>query len=137
MYINMSLKRSTFKYLEQEVADYYITIKNIEELSNDIIYSSPPYKEIRTNDPSDIVYHSVSLLVTNKLLKRMKETVAAIDVAFIEIDPFIREVLEDKYWKRIHLSWTEVSHLHGSEVRTVYRWRRVFIEDVAKRLGLN
>ena len=132
----MKLRKSTFRYIENEIYDHPQTKISLDELTEDIILSTPPYKEIRTPEPKDSTFYTASMLATNKIRMRMIDTVYAIDIAFIELAPEIRDILEDKYWKRAYLSWVVVAELHHMDKSTVYRWRSAFVADVARRLGL-
>jgi RinA family phage transcriptional activator len=130
------LRKSTFRYIENEIYDHSDTRQALFDLEEDIILSTPPHQEIRTKDPTDPTGLTASMLATNKIRKRMHETVYAIDIAFIQIAPEQRDVLEDKYWARPHLRWIDVALYHNLDKSTVYRWRTDFVQDVAKRLGL-
>jgi RinA family phage transcriptional activator len=132
----MNLRKSTFRYIEQEIYNYHETKKSLDGLTDDIIYSTPPYKEVRTNDPKDITYETVALLATNKIRKRMIDTIYVIEIVFNELDPTIRDALEDKYWNKSHLTWTDVASLHHVDRRTIYRWRTALVTEIATRLGL-
>ena len=132
----MKLRKSTFRYIEQEIYTHPETKVALDELTEDIILATPPYQEIRTLEPSDPTGTSASLLATNKLRMRMIDTVYAIDISFIELTPEYRDPLEDKYWKRSYLTWEDIAQLYHVERRTLYRWRSGFVADVARRLGL-
>lgn len=132
----MKLRKSTFRYIENEIYDHHDTKAALDELTEDIILSTPPYKEIRTPEPKDPTGLTASMLATNKLKKRMEETVYAIDIVIINTDPEIRDVLEDKYWTRPYLSWVDVAEIYLRDKSTVYRWRTDFVIDIARRLGL-
>lgn len=132
----MKLRKSTFRYIENEIYDHHETRKALEELTEDIILATPPYQEIRTQDPSDPTGKSASLLATNKIRMRMIDTVYAIEISFIELDPIQRDPLEDKYWKRSYMQWGDIAQLYNTDRTTLYRWRSCFVADVARRLGL-
>lgn len=133
----MKLRKSTFRYIENEIYDHNDTKQALFDLEEDIILSTPPYKEIRTPDPKDPTFTTASMLATNKIRMRMIDTVYAIDISFIALAPEQRDVLEDKYWTRPFLRWIDIALFHSLDKTTVYRWRNDFVEDVAKRLGLH
>jgi RinA family phage transcriptional activator len=132
----MKLRKSTFRYIENEIYDHPDTKQALFDLDEDIILSTPPYQEIRTPEPKDPTGLTASALATNKLRKRMKETVYAIDIAFIALLPEQRDLIEDKYWTRPNIYWDEIADAHQVNRKTVYRWRIDFVSAVAKRLGL-
>lgn len=132
----MKLRKSTFRYIENEIYDHPETKKALEELTEDIILATPPYQEIRSTDVHDSTFITASLLATNKIRMRMIDTVYAIDIAFITLIPEQRDVIEDKYWTRPKLGWLVVASDHYLDKSTIYRWRTEFVEDVALRLGL-
>lgn len=132
----MKLRKSTFRYIENEIYDHHDTKKALEELTEDIILSTPPHKEIRSTDVSDPTFMTASMLATNKIRTRMIDTVYSIDIALINLDPEVRDVLEDKYWTRTYMTWQQIADDHHVVIRTLNRWRTCFVEDVAKRMGI-
>lgn len=131
----MNIRKSTFRYIENEIYDHNDTKQCLFDLEEEIILSTPPHQEIRTKDPKDPTGLTASMLATNKIRKRMHETVYAIDIALIILLPEQRDVIDDKYWTRPKLSWGQIATEHNLDKSTVYRWRTEFVRDIARRLG--
>jgi RinA family phage transcriptional activator len=133
----VKLRKSTFRYIEQEIYSYYETRKRAEELTIDIAYSTPPQHEIRSTDISDPTFVTANILATHKERLRMIDTVQAIHASILALDPEIYDVLNDKYWIRPYLSWINVAVVHNVGKSTLYEWRSHFVGSVARRLGVS
>lgn len=129
------LSKQTFKYIEQAIYDHQKTKKAFDDLTNDIIHSSPEQHEIRSTDTSDPTYAAASLLATCKIRERMKDKIYAIDMIFINTDPKRRIVLEQKYWEKPYLEWSTVAENNYIDKRTLYNWRVRLVQDIAIILG--
>jgi RinA family phage transcriptional activator len=131
-----NVRRVTFKYIEQEIYSLNETKKQINELTDDILLATPQKHEIRDSKISNPTYEVATVLVTSKLRTRMIETTVSIDVAFMHIPTDQKIIFEDKYFKRPHLPWNVVADLHHVASRSLFRWRKALIEDIARRMGL-
>lgn len=131
------LRRVTFKYIEQEIYSLHDTKKHINEITDDILLSTPAKHEVRSSKTSDPTFEVATLLVTSKLRNRMIETTVSIDVAFMHISSEQRIIFEDKYFRRPKLPWDVMADFHHVSSRSLFRWRKSLIEDIAHRMGIN
>lgn len=131
------LRKSTFRYIEQEIYDYHKTKREFEQLVQDIIFKSPEKHEIRGTDISDPTSSSALLLYDHKLRSRISGVLSTIDHAFHDLPHNQLAVLQDKYWKRSYLTWTTIAELHFVERRTLYNWRTALVVEIAKSLGMH
>lgn len=129
------LKRATFRYIEQEIYDFKKTIKRIEEIRMEIILSTSYPQEIRTPEPKDPTSLITTRLMLDNRLKRLETMTDAIETAMITILPEKIDILAYKYWKFPKLQWAQVAIHFNTNEKTIYLWRREFIEEVAKELG--
>lgn len=133
----MKLRKSTFRYIEQEIYNYYDTKKKAEELTIDLAYSTPEQHEIRSTDISDPTFVIADILATHKERRRMIDTTQAIHSSILALDPEIYDVLNDKYWIRPYMSWVDIATVHNVGKSTLYEWRSYFVSKIAARLGMS
>jgi RinA family phage transcriptional activator len=129
------LDRATFKYIEKEIYAFEKTKKRIEEIRTEIILSTSYPQEIRTPDPKDPTGIITTRLMLDIRLQRLQFITDAIEESITIMLPEVLDVLSYKYWKYPKIQWAEVAHRFRFDEKTVYNWRREFIEDIAKELG--
>lgn len=134
------MRREVFRYVEAELFDYPWTLKEIARLRADIALEGVALEEAllgarvsggRLPDPTR---EKAIRLITNRRLKRMEETVEAIERVLSRLPAEMRELVRLRYWER----WGRVrvcEELHISE-RTYYRWRAAVVRAVAVEMGL-
>ena len=133
----MRIRKSTFRYIEQEIYDYHKSKRHFDEITKNIIFATTEKHEIRGTEISDPTFSSVSMLVSDKVRSRIAINLNAIDAAFGGLDNTKRVILEDKYWERPYLTWTTIAEIHFQDRRTVYNWRTEMVLGIAMTLGLN
>jgi len=133
----LGLRKDTFRYIEKEIYDYPQTLTHLQELREDIMYATPEVQEIRSTDISDPTFRTVSILTTHKLKLRMEEIIFVIDLAFVNTLPEIRDILQDKYWHNPAKRWADVAEQYNTHTRQLHRFRSAFVQDIARRLGMN
>ena len=70
-------------------------------------------------------------VAVHRILKnQMKIVVYAIQLAFMEAEPLVAEMIELKYIKKPYLSLSEVAEILSIPERTAYRLRDKFISEV-------
>jgi RinA family phage transcriptional activator len=131
------LRKDVFRYIEREIYDFHDTCTHLVELEDNIINRTTEKHEIRSNTVSNPTLSIATIMMTNKAIIRMNETIDAIENAFDKFSPEQRVVLQYKYWKHPFCSWESVAMKYYVDSRTVYRWRRVLVNEVANKLGLS
>jgi RinA family phage transcriptional activator len=129
------VRKETFQHIEREIYDYKETKKNLDQLTYDIIHSTPEMHEIRGTHISDPTYFKATQLATHILRENMYRMIYAIDLAFESIDPVKRKALQAKYWHQKHVHWTVIADEFYLERKTLYNWRQELIALIAMRLG--
>lgn len=133
------MKRAVFRYVEAELYDYPFTKRELESLRLDIIEEGPDPGRIVVGDQkrrvTDPTYSKTARLLTNRRLKRMEETVRAIERVLERLPADKRRLVELKYF-RCRLSNPGVAHALNVSLRTFYRWREEVVAAVAVELGL-
>ena len=133
----MRIRKSTYRYIEQEIYDYQKGKRLYEEITKNIIFATSEKPEIKSTDISDPTFNTASMLISDKIRTRIGINLEAIDVAFSGIEEVKAKVLKDKYWHRPYLTWTTIAELHFMDRRTLYTWRTSLVMDIAQSLGLN
>ncbi|HHY95479.1 MAG TPA: transcriptional regulator [Firmicutes bacterium] len=134
------MKRAVFRYVEAELYDYPWTVKEIARLRADILQEGPRLEaallgeHVSGGQQSDPTQAKVMRLVTNRRLRRMEETVAAIERVFERLPRGKQDLVELKYWQRYD-NLAVAERLHVS-LPTFYRWRMEVIRGMAIELGL-
>lgn len=138
------MHKDTFRYIEREVYRLHETLKEIKLIEMEILN---PYQE-QENDrtviagansvriPGDPTGSTASLLVEHKKLKRMREVTNAIIKVYDGLIKEKKEVIKLYYWdKPGQLTWEGVGKETNTSRRTAIRWRKGFINAIAKELG--
>lgn len=133
----MGIRKSTFRYIEQEIYDYHKSKRQFEEITKNIIFATHEKHEIRGTDVSNPTLSTASMLIGDKVRTRIAVNLNVIDSSFKILDETKSKILKDKYWERPYLTWTTIAELHFQDRRTVYNWRTALVLDIAQSLGLN
>lgn len=136
-----SLKKTIFRYVEAELYDYPFTKEEIESLRDSIIEAVPVLDSAdgMSRKPnykiSDPTSSKVGQLLTNRRLRRMEETVVAIDKVLTRLPKEKMELVKLKYWECRLSNHGVAEALHVSDA-TYYRWRNEVVTAVAIEMGL-
>ncbi|MCK9268491.1 MAG: hypothetical protein M0P14_07260 [Alkaliphilus sp.] len=135
------MKKAIFRYVETELFDYPYTKEDIESLRDNIIEAVPIFDSANgmSRKPnykiSDSTYSKGTQLLTNRRLRRMEETVTAIDKVLAKLPKEKMELVRLKYWECRLSNHGVAEALHVSDA-TYYRWRNEVVTAVAIELGL-
>lgn len=136
----MNLNKQVRSYIEFELKHYPQTKKELEQLRNSIIEESGQADEtgIRGSGTGDPTSKKALRLMTNVRLKRMEETVMAIENVMYELDEDKHKLLDLKYWtKRNLLTDIGIADQLGVGIATYYRWKDAIVSCVAREMGLS
>ena len=133
------MKRAVFRYVEAELYDYPFTVKEIARLRADIVLGGMALENALLQQHAggqqpDPTREKAIRLITNRRLRRMEETVAAIERVFDGLPPGMQRLVQLRYWERWGMGHI-MAELHISE-RTYYRWRAAVVKAVAVEMGL-
>jgi RinA family phage transcriptional activator len=129
--------KKTFQHIEQELYSFHATKKEIEQLRNDIIHSTPKaYEGSRSNSVSSPVEAKVSRLLTSRRIEYLQDVIEAIDEVYQALPNDKKRLVEMKYWKRPQLlTWEGIALECNISRVTAFRWRDEIIMAIANRLG--
>ena len=134
------LKRTTFKYLENELYSYKDTLKEVTRLREEIIYNSSGMDENigggRANTISDPTGTIATRLATHKKLIYLEEMVQTIEKVYNMLPDFYKEFVQLKYWtKPQQLTMIGISEQLHVNKNKVYQAREEVIQLLALELG--
>lgn len=136
----VKLKKATFKHIESELYSYHDTLREIEELRKNIIFT-------RENDDENIgggrgsfisspTERTATRLVTHKKLNRLEEVANAIQKVYTGLPEDYQKLVRLKYWTRPQtLTWQGIADKLYVTSRTAQRWRDDIVYSVAEVLG--
>lgn len=134
------MRKEIKAYIEAELRNYHQSKKDLEEIKNDIREEGNVVGDsmgIRGSGTSNIVENKAIRLVTNKRIKKLEETIRAIDIVIGELDEDKYRLVELKYWTRPNpLSDEGMCQKLNISRRTFYRWIDGIVLSLAIELGL-
>lgn len=135
------LQQSYYKYIESELYNYKNMVEELKEIQDDIISSSPAAsgERVQSSSLSDETASKAVRLISSARLKRLDETVRAIDVGIKILktcpEPGKYKLLEMKYFDCQYTDIRIAKELNISR-ETYFRWKRQIISLMAMHLGL-
>ncbi|MFJ8247105.1 transcriptional regulator [Peribacillus asahii] len=134
------LKKATFKYIESELYSYHDTLKEIQFLRNNIMFT-------KENDDENVGGGRSSLLsspteqigvrlATHKKLNNLEEIAEAIEKVYNVVNDDYKKLIRLKYWTKPQTkTWEGIAaELHISR-RQAFNWRDQIVQAVAEVLG--
>lgn len=134
------MRKEIKAYIEAELRNYHQSKKDLEEIKNDIREEGKSISDsmgIRGSGTSNIVESKTIRLITNKRIKKLEETIRAIDVVIGELDEEKYRLIELKYWTRPKLlSDMGIAQELNIDRATLYRWIDGILLAIAIEMGL-
>jgi len=133
------LRKDIKAYIESELRNYEHSKKDLEDIKEDILEggSAGDNMGIRGSGPSDTTGSKALRLITNKRVKKLEETIRAIDVVVGELDEEKYRLVELKYWQRPRLlSDMGIAQQLNISRPTLYRWIDGILLAIAVEIGL-
>lgn len=134
------LKKATFKHIESELYIYKDTLKEIEELRKDIMFTKMNDDENigggTSGLPSSPTERIATRLATHKRLNRLEEVANAIEKVYTGLPEDYQKLIKLKYWTRPQtLTWDGIADKLFTTKRTAQRWRDEVIYAIAEVVG--
>ncbi|CAM3732130.1 transcriptional regulator [Mesobacillus zeae] len=136
----VKLKKATFKHIESELYSYQDTLREIEFLRKNIMFTNENDDENvgggRSSLPSSPTENIGTRLATHKKLVRLEEVAHAIEKVFTGLPEDYQKLVRLKYWTRPQtLTWEGIAEgLHVSR-RQAFNWRDEIVYAVGEVLG--
>lgn len=138
------MDKSTFNFLQKVAYDYSDTKRRIAEIENEILYGTHSSDDdvqagrtsVRNN--TDITSLKAISLVEDTRLVTLRKQIDAIDHVFETLICEKKDFIQMLYWSvpRKSIQMIAYDEKNGISERTAYRWRREFLTEVGKKLGL-
>ncbi|MFE3973173.1 MULTISPECIES: transcriptional regulator [unclassified Peribacillus] len=134
------LKKPTFKHIESELYSYHDTLKEIQFLRTNIMFTKENDDENvgggRSSYISSPTEQICTRLVTHKRLTKLEEIANAIEKVYTGLPEDHRKLIELKFWSKPQIyTWDGIAgKLHVSK-RQAMRWRDEIIQITAEVLG--
>ena len=136
----MKFKKPTFRHIESELFSYNDTLKEIQALRNEIMFTKENADENigggRSSLPSSPTENAAVKLAANKRLNNLEEIARAIEEVYNISNSEYKNLIRLKYWTRPQTkTWEGIAaELHISR-RQALRWRDQIIQAIAEVLG--
>ncbi|WP_057766709.1 transcriptional regulator [Cytobacillus praedii] len=136
----IKLKKATFKHIESELYSYQDTLKEIQFLRNNIMFTKESDDENtgggRSSLPSSPTEQIGTRLATHKRLNKLEEIAHAIEKVYTGLPDEYQKLVKLKYWTRPQLkTWEGIAEdLHVNRT-TAMRWRDSVVNAVSEVLG--
>jgi RinA family phage transcriptional activator len=140
MTIATKLKKATFKHIESELFSYKDTLKEIEELRKDIMFTKSNDDENigggRSGLPSSPTERIATRLATHKRLNRLEEVANAIQKVYTSLPVEYQKLIRLKYWTKPQtLTWDGIAGEIPVSRRTAFNMRDEIIYAIAEVVG--
>ncbi|MFJ5750096.1 transcriptional regulator [Peribacillus frigoritolerans] len=135
-----ALKKPTFKHIESELYSYHDTLKEIQFLRNNIMYTKENDDENigggRSSFPSSLTEKIGTRLVNHKRLNQLEEITNVIEKVYTGLPETHQQLIKLKYWTRPQTkAWEGIAlELHVSR-RQAFKWRDEIINIIGEVLG--
>lgn len=126
------LTKNAFRYIESELKQYKSTLKELTQLKEDIILSTPEKQEVRGNDVGDPTLNKMLKISLSRKIMEMEKTVKAVEKVHKSLFGEKRRVMEE-YWNGKY-TVQGMAYEFGVDERTIRRWKRFIVYSVAIEL---
>lgn len=132
----MEINKNIRNYVEWELREYHENKKQIEQYRKSIIMASPSRDgQPRGTDIAKPTEWMGATLADSMYLKRIEESVRAIEKTLKKLSAEKLKFIDLVYWKQSHTIMGAALCLHVTE-RTAYRWSKAIAFSLALEMGL-
>ena len=136
----IKLKKPTFQHIESELYSYHDTLKEIQFLRNNIMFTKENDDENvgggRSSLPSSPTEQIGVRLATHKKLNNLEEITNAIEKVYTRLPETHQKLVKLKYWTRPQTkTWEGIALELNVSRRQVFRWRDEVVKAVGEVLG--
>ncbi|GIN88694.1 hypothetical protein J6TS2_50800 [Heyndrickxia sporothermodurans] len=136
----IKLKKATFKHIESELYAYHETVREIESLRQNIMFTKQNDDENigggRSSLPSSPTERVATRLVTHKKLNQLEEIANAIQKVFTGLPEDYQKLVRLKYWTRPQMkTWEGIANEIPVSRRTAFNMRDEIVNSIGEVLG--
>lgn len=134
------LKKATFKHIESELYSYHDTLKEIQFLRNNIMFTKENDDENtgggRSSIPSSPTEQISTRLLSHKKLNKLEEISQAIEKVYTGLPEDYQKLVRLKYWTKPQtLTWEGIAGEIPVSRRTAFNMRDEIVNAVSEVLG--
>ncbi|MFF5398580.1 transcriptional regulator [Peribacillus butanolivorans] len=134
------LKKPTFKHIESELYSYHDTLKEIQFLRTNIMFTKENEDENvgggRSSSPSSPTEMIGTRLATHKKLNNLESITNAIEKVYIGLPETHQKLIKLVYWTRPQTkTWEGIAVELNVSRRQAFNWRDEIIHTLAEVLG--
>jgi RinA family phage transcriptional activator len=134
------LKKATFKHIESELYSYHDTLKEINNLRKDIMFTKENDDENtgggRSSFISSPTEQIATRLATHKRLGQLEEVTHAIQKVYTGLPEDYQKLMRLKYWTRPQtLTWEGIADKIPVSRRTAFNMRDEVVWAIGEVLG--
>ncbi|MFC8563079.1 transcriptional regulator [Peribacillus frigoritolerans] len=134
------LKKPTFKHIESELYSYHDTLKEIQFLRTNIMFTKESDDENVGGGRSSFISSPTeqigTRLATHKRLVKLEEISSAIEKVYTGLPETHRQLIKLKYWTRPQTkTWEGIAIELNVSRRQAFNWRKEAINIIAEVLG--
>jgi len=129
--------RANFRMIEAELYSYHESLKEIETIKNDIIYSTASKEVNGHTGPGNPTLSKICTIIADYELAEQERRCNAIKKVINKLEqnyPLVKKLVTDKYFAKIG-SDKIICTTNNIAEATFYRWRRFVIHQIAAELG--
>lgn len=132
--IKEKLSGGTFKHIEGEIYDYHESKRELDQLREDILFSPSGVKNAAyVKDPTG--EKAVNMII-HRRISHLEKVTEAIYSVYEKLPERKKRLVHFLYWNRPQqYTWEGIAQQLYISKRQAQRWRKTFVEDIAKRLG--
>lgn len=131
----------TFKFIESELTYYHDSLKELEQLKNDIIYGTGSSDENvgggRSNIPQSTTERKGIALSESREIQQLQRITSAIQSVTDRLPPEKKKLVQLKYWAKPQtLTWDGIAYELNVSRMTVLRWRQEIVYAIIQITGM-
>lgn len=134
------LKKATFSHIESELYSYKDTLREIDNLRKDIMFTNENDDENigggRSSIPGRPTERIATRLMTDKRLVKLEEIASAIEKVYTGLPEDYQKLVRLKYWTKPQLkTWDGIAREIPVSRRTSFNMRDEIVNTIAEVLG--
>jgi RinA family phage transcriptional activator len=136
----LKLKKATFKHIESEIYSYHDTLREIDFLRKNIMFTKENDDENIGGGKSSFISSPTenigTRLATHRKLTRLEEVTHAIEKVYTGLPDDYQKLVKLKYWTRPQtLTWEGIADKIPVSRRTAFNMRDEIVYAIGEVLG--
>jgi RinA family phage transcriptional activator len=132
------IRDGVFKHVEAELYSYWDSIKELKQLREEIIFSTPFVEGDggKSNLPGDPTGRKATALLMHRRIQQLEQITKAIRTVYDQLPPEKQRLVQMKYWTSPQIfTWEGIAQKVHISKRQALRWRDEIVHEIAESLG--